>query len=146
MPQELISSHEAEILEECQNAIGYHFRQPELLQQTIMMTVNGEVRTQNAPYLMRSLLLNTDEREHSWAFLKQNWDEMLKQYPDNSIVRMCEGITTLVTVELEADVQQFFAEHPVKQGTKTMEQHLEKLRIAVACKQREEANLYAYFA
>ena len=31
MPQELISSHEAEILEECQNAIGYHFRQPELL-------------------------------------------------------------------------------------------------------------------
>ena len=122
------------------------FRQPELLQQTLMMTINGEVRTQNAPYLMRSLLLNTDGRERSWAFLKQNWDEMRKQYPDNSIVRMCEGISTLVTVELEADVRQFFAEHPVKQGTKTMEQHLEKLRIAVACKQREETNLHAYFA
>ncbi len=31
MPQELTTTHEAEILEECQNAIGYHFRQPELL-------------------------------------------------------------------------------------------------------------------
>jgi puromycin-sensitive aminopeptidase len=122
------------------------FRQPELLQQTLQMTINGEVRTQNAPYLMRALLLNTDGRERTWAFLKQNWEEMLKQYPDNSIVRMCEGITTLATVELEADVQKFFAEHPVRQGTKTMEQHLEKLRIAVACKQREEANLRAYFA
>jgi ribonuclease-3 len=31
MPQELTTSHDADILEECQNAIGYHFRQPELL-------------------------------------------------------------------------------------------------------------------
>src|SRR4051812_35045296 len=31
MPQELTTSHEAEILEECQKAIGYRFRQPELL-------------------------------------------------------------------------------------------------------------------
>src|SRR3954470_19436788 len=31
MPQELTTSNEAEILEECQKAIGYRFRQPELL-------------------------------------------------------------------------------------------------------------------
>jgi hypothetical protein len=43
-------------------------------------------------------------------------------------------------------VREFFAAHPVKQGAKTMEQHMEKLRIAVACKQRESANLAAYLA
>src|SRR6266576_6982917 len=31
MPQELTTSHEAEILEECQKALGYQFRQLELL-------------------------------------------------------------------------------------------------------------------
>src|SRR6202162_3187481 len=31
MPQELTTNREAEILEECQKAIGYQFRQPELL-------------------------------------------------------------------------------------------------------------------
>src|SRR5438874_8093427 len=31
MAQDLFTSKEAEILEECQNAIGYRFRQPELL-------------------------------------------------------------------------------------------------------------------
>jgi puromycin-sensitive aminopeptidase len=122
------------------------FRQPELLETTCTLTLNGEVRTQNAPYLMRSLLMNTEGRERAWTFMKEHWDEMLRQYPDNSIVRMCEGITALVTPELEADVKRFFAAHPVKQGTKTMEQHLEKLRIAVACKQREATNLEAYFA
>ncbi|MGE0820972.1 MAG: M1 family metallopeptidase [Candidatus Binatia bacterium] len=122
------------------------FRSPVLLQQTLNMTINGEVRTQNAPYLMRSLLMNVDGREQVWAFMKQHWETMLQQYPDNSIVRMCEGIIALVTPRLEAEVQEFFAAHTVKQGAKTMEQHLEKLRIAVTCKQREEAQLQAYFA
>jgi hypothetical protein len=61
---------------------------------------------------------------------------MLRQYPDNSISRMCEGVIGLATAELEAEVKSFFAEHPVKQGSKQMEQHLERLRVAVACKER----------
>lgn len=122
------------------------FRPVDLFERTLQLTLNGEVRTQDAPYLMRSLLLNTERREHAWAFLKANWDEMCRQYPDNSIVRMCEGILSLVTPELEAEVIDFFALHPVKQGTKTMQQHLEKLRIAVACKQREAEKIAAYFA
>jgi puromycin-sensitive aminopeptidase len=122
------------------------FRPADLLDRTLTMTINGEVRTQNAPYLMRSLLLNVDGRERVWAFMKKHWEEMTRQYPDNSIVRMCEGITALVTPALEADVRQFFSSHPVKQGAKTVDQHLEKLRIAVACKQREETNLSTYFS
>jgi len=61
---------------------------------------------------------------------------MVRQYPDNSIPRMCEGIISLVTAQLEADVKSFFGRHPVKQGGKQIEQHLERLRIAVACKER----------
>lgn len=120
------------------------FRPADLFERTLQLTINGEVRTQNAPYLMRSILLNTEGRERAWAFLKEKWDEMGRQYPDNSIVRMCEGIISLVTPTLEAEVIDFFASHPVKQGAKTMQQHLEKLRVAVACKQREAANVEAY--
>jgi hypothetical protein len=49
---------------------------------------------------------------------------------------MCEGIVGLVTPELEADVKEFFARHPVKQGAKQIEQHLERLRVAVVCQAR----------
>jgi puromycin-sensitive aminopeptidase len=112
------------------------FRQNDLVDHTLQMTINGEVRTQNAPYLMRSLLLNKDARERAWSFLKAHWEDMLRHYPDNSIPRMCDGIIGLATPELERDVKDFFARHPVKQGAKQMEQHLERLRIAVACKER----------
>ena len=85
---------------------------------------------------MRGILLNRDAREKAWSFMKRHWDDMLKQYPDNSIPRMCEGIIGLVTPQLEPDVREFFAQHPVKQGAKQMEQHLERLRVAVACQER----------
>jgi len=116
-----------------------NFRREELVDRTLQLTINGEVRTQNAPYLMRGLLLNQDARDKAWVFLKAHWDEMRRQYPDNSIPRMCEGIIGLATAELAADVEEFFGKHPVKQGTKQMEQHLERLRIAVACKARWRA-------
>jgi puromycin-sensitive aminopeptidase len=112
------------------------FRQPELIDRTLKMTVSGEVRTQNSPYLMRGILFNKDARDNAWAFMKSQWEEMLRQYPDNSIPRMCEGIIGLVSAELETDVKQFFAQHPVKQGAKQIEQHLERLRIAVASQAR----------
>jgi aminopeptidase N len=118
-----------------------NFREPTLIARTLELTINGEVRTQNSPYLMRGLLFNRHARHQAWTFLKSHWDEMLRQYPDNSIPRMCEGIIGLVTVELLADVKDFFARHPVKQGTKQMEQHLERLQIAVACKERWQNRL-----
>jgi puromycin-sensitive aminopeptidase len=112
------------------------FQRPDLIDRTLQMTLNGEVRTQNAPYLLRGVLLNKGAREKAWSFMKEHWDEMLAKYPDNSIPRMCEGIIGLVTPELEADVRRFFSQHPVKQGAKQMEQHLERLHIAVSSKER----------
>jgi puromycin-sensitive aminopeptidase len=113
-----------------------NFRVRELIERTLDLTINGEVRTQNSPYLMRGILLNKRARERAWSFMKTHWDKMLRQYPDNSIPRMCEGVIGLVTAELEKDVREFFTRHPVKQGAKQMEQHLERLRVAVICKDR----------
>lgn len=120
------------------------FRAPELMDEILAMTLSGEIRTQDAPYLMRALLLNIEARDRAWVFMKDRWDAMVQRYPDDSIVRMCEGITGLVTPALEADAREFFSTHPVKQGQKTLEQHLERLRIAVICRERGAAEVAVY--
>ena len=112
------------------------FGDPELIDRTLKLTLDKEVRTQNAPYLMRALLLNRRARVQAWGFMKDHWEEMLKQYPDNSIARMCEGIIGLVSPEMEADANNFFARHPVKQGAQQIAQHLERLNIVTACQRR----------
>ncbi|MGZ8494864.1 MAG: M1 family metallopeptidase [Candidatus Binatia bacterium] len=113
-----------------------NFADAGLIDRTLDLTINGAVRTQNSPYLMRGALLNKHGRERAWSFMKKHWIEMNRQYPDNAIPRMCEGVIGLVSAELEKDVVGFFNSHAVKQGGKQIEQHLERLRVAVACQER----------
>jgi ribonuclease-3 len=44
MQQELTTSREADILEQCQNTIGYHFRQPELLRSALTHASGANTR------------------------------------------------------------------------------------------------------
>jgi puromycin-sensitive aminopeptidase len=118
-----------------------NFHRPELLRATMEMTLNGEVRTQNAPYLMHSLLLNHTCRYEAWDFVKKHWEEMIRKFPDAALPRMCEAIVGLL--DREAEVHEFFQAHRVRLGGKIIDQHLERLRVAVAFRRREGANLAA---
>jgi puromycin-sensitive aminopeptidase len=123
------------------------FRPPELVHRTLEFAVSGEVRTQDAPFLVRDLLMGVHSREQAWAFVKEHWDHMERLYPSQSgLRRMCEGITALATPALESDVCQFFASRTVTFGGKTLEQYLEQLRIAVVFREREIEGLTKYLS
>ena len=121
-------------------ALAY-FRDRELLRKTMEMTLNGEVRTQTAPSLMHSLLLNPASRYEAWDFARGHWDEMIQKYPDNALPRMCEAVIALL--DREDEVKKFFAEHRVRLGGKIIDQHLERLSVAVGFRNREGKNLQA---
>ncbi len=118
-----------------------NFRDKVLLRKTAEMSLDGEVRTQNAPYLMNSLLMNTSGRYEAWDFIRSHWDEMTRKYPDNALPRMCEGVVSLL--DREDEVKKFFQEHRVRLGGKIIDQHLERLAIAVNFRRREGKNLAA---
>jgi puromycin-sensitive aminopeptidase len=120
------------------------FRRRQLVDQTLAKTINGEIRTQDAPFLIRSLLMSVHGREQAWAFVKANWDVMDRLFPKNGLRRMCEGITGLATRELEGDVRRFFSERRIDLGGKTLAQYLEQLRIAVVLRERESESLRQY--
>jgi len=122
------------------------FRQPELVEQTLARTVDGEIRTQDAPFVVRSMLMLVHARERAWDFVKKQWDTMDRLYPKHGLRRMAEGVIGLATPELEADVHRFFQERRIDLGGKTLEQYLEQLRVAVALREREAAALSAFLA
>jgi len=66
---------------------------------------------------------------------------MDRLWPKHGLRRMAEGVTGLVTPELERDVHAFFAERQIDLGGKTLEQYLEQLRVAVRLREREGAAL-----
>jgi len=108
--------------------------------------MDGEVRSQDAPFLMRALLGSVHGRELAWEFLREHWETMARVYPGSAYRRMYEGITALVSPHWESEVQEFFRSRGIVLGGKTLEQYLEQLRVAVRFQGRESAALGAYLS
>jgi puromycin-sensitive aminopeptidase len=120
------------------------FQQPALLEQTLARTLNGEIRTQDGPFVVRAILMSVYGRELAWRFVKDRWEAMDGLFPKQGLRRMCEGVIGLATPELERDVHEFFAARKIDFGGKTLEQYLEQLRVAVTLREREGAALARY--
>ena len=120
------------------------FQPKPLLERTLARTISGEIRTQDAPFLVSAVLGNVYGRELAWDFLKSNWEKMDQLFPKQGLRRMCGGIVNLATPELERDVQDFFTSRKIDLGGKTLAQYLEQLRIVVAFRDREETVLRHY--
>jgi len=112
------------------------FRPPALVGRTLERTLSGEFRTQDAPFVVRAMLMNVYARELAWRFAKARWQEMAAKYPASAYRRMWEGIVGLATPPLEQEVIEFFRTTGIDLGGKKLAQYLEQLRIAVAFHER----------
>jgi aminopeptidase N len=122
------------------------FREPSLVERTLRLTREGQIRPADAPYLLRHLLMSVAAREAAWRFVREHWEAMQRGFTQAGLAVVCEGVAGLATPELERSVNEFFASRRVAFGRKTLEQCLERLRIAVAFGEREAAALRAYLS
>ncbi len=117
------------------------FPDPDLIARLVRMSLTDDVRSQNAPLLLRRALSNRDAGEIAWFFVSSEWDEITTRLPSNSIARFLEGIRGLSKPSITAEVLSFFETHAVPQGDKILAQHLERLEVNLALRQRESHRL-----
>ena len=120
------------------------FRQPTLLDRTLAKTLDGEIRIQDAPFMVSAVMSNVYGRDLGWRFVKTNWEVLDQRFPKQGLRRMCGGITGLCKPELERDVRQFFDSRKIDLGGKTLDQYLEQLRIGVSFGERYSRSLTEY--
>jgi puromycin-sensitive aminopeptidase len=120
------------------------FRHPALLDRTLAKTLDGQIRVQDAPFMVGAVMSNVYGREQGWRFVKSNWDVLDRRFPKQGLRRMCGGIAGLSKPELERDVRQFFETRKIDLGGKTLDQYLEQLRIGVSFGERYRGALVEY--
>ena len=120
------------------------FRRPELIDRTLTRTLEGDVRTQDAPFVLRALLLCVDGRERAWAFIEENWERLNRLLPPNAVRRVCEAVVGLASPEGERRVQVFFEAKKVNLGGRKLEEYLEQLHVVVRLREREAEALRGY--
>ena len=118
-------------------------RDPGLMEQVLELAMTTEVRTQNAPFLISACIANRDNAGLAWQTVNERWREMNERFPSNSIVRMLNGIRAISDPDLATAIEMFVSEHPVPQAKQTLLQHLERMRVTVALREREATRLGA---
>jgi len=62
-----------------------------LLDRTLARTISGEIRTQDAPFLVSAILGHVYGRELAWAFVKTNWEKMDQLFPNKGCAACAAG-------------------------------------------------------
>ncbi|MGH8922209.1 MAG: ERAP1-like C-terminal domain-containing protein, partial [Actinomycetes bacterium] len=102
----------------------------------------GEIRTQDAPYLIIGLLNNRIAGPAMFEKLTDHWDEALERFPVNSHSRMLQGIRTMCgDPDAARRVTEFLSTHPIRSGQRSVDQAVERLSINVAFVLRERERL-----
>ncbi|MGI9644658.1 MAG: M1 family metallopeptidase [Ilumatobacteraceae bacterium] len=113
------------------------FDDPDLVRRTCELAMSDEVKTQNAPFLIGAAIANRRHGPVAWEFVHRNWIAANDRFPSNTIVRMISSVRVRTEPEVVADVQAFFAEHPIEQALKTMEQILERQRVNASMREAQ---------
>ena len=112
------------------------FEDEALMERTLQLSLDG-VRNQSGPFVVLLALGNRARGAQAWRFVRENWDKMADRFPTNLVPRLLGGVRTFVEPALAADVEAFLSEHPVPQGTLTVAQHLDRMRVNVSLAERE---------
>jgi puromycin-sensitive aminopeptidase len=117
------------------------FRDGDLADRTFDLAMS-EVRSQDAPFLIRLLLWNRVTGAATWHRVEAAWDEFPAKFPSNTLPRMLDGARAQCTPpELADEVTAFVVAHPLPAGGRTIEQILERLEVSVAFGRREGPGL-----
>ena len=106
-----------------------------------------DVRSQDAPFLIRLLLWNREAGPATWRRVTEAWDQFPAKFPTSTLPRMLDGARGLCTTpELAAEVTSFIESHPLAAGGRTVEQIVERLAMHVAFARREGPGLAGVLA
>jgi puromycin-sensitive aminopeptidase len=125
------------------------FHDQALIGQTLDKILVGAIRRQDRASLISLLLQNLYGGSLAWAFVRDHWEALTgggePLVDKGAHASMLAGVTALSDPELAEDVGRFFETHQIAQGAKTLEQHLERLKVNVGFRRREAPTLPDHF-
>jgi puromycin-sensitive aminopeptidase len=107
----------------------------------------SEVRSQDAPFLIRELLANRVAGPSVFELITERWDEILAKFPVSAPPRMLSAVSGLCGDPSAARrATDFLTAHPLPAGGRSVDQTLERLGNNLAFAERERPGLDALLA
>lgn len=101
---------------------------PDLILEVLNFMLSSEVRSQDAVF---GLAVNREGRDVAWAWLKENWAQIVKTYGSGFLITrfVSSVVSPFASLEKAKEVEEFFASHPMPAIARTLKQSLERVNI-----------------
>ncbi|MGI8753000.1 MAG: M1 family aminopeptidase [Acidimicrobiales bacterium] len=117
------------------------FEDPGLLARSLELCLSDEVRNQDGPFLVGSIMASRSGSALAWDWVESHWDRLIERFPNNLLIRMLEGITGLVDPDLAGRAHAFLDANQAPIGGPRLDQLEERMDVNVALGQRIGATL-----
>jgi puromycin-sensitive aminopeptidase len=111
-------------------------RKPELVARTLDLSLGGEVRAQDGPFLVAGVLGRSDSGQQAWGWVVEHWDELLVRFPNPLLLRVFEALSGQADRRIAASIHEFCASRQLPIAGPRLDQILERLDINVALAER----------
>lgn len=117
------------------------FSDPQLVRRTLETAVSAEVRSQDSPSVLATLLNNSQTRKQSWAWIKDHWAEVQARFTISSGARVVAATGAFCDAADRRDVQSFFAGHPVEASDRALDKALHTIDACIEFRDQQKPNL-----
>jgi len=120
------------------------FENPDLAKRALAYAVSDKVRNQDAAIQLAISLDADNNRELTWKFIQDHWDEVKKEFtPEMGSVLV--GATSAFCSESDRDnVSQFFSTHKVPAADQTLKHSIERINGCIELRNLQEPNLRSW--
>jgi len=116
----------------CMRALG-NTRKQHLIDRVLNFCMSDEVRSQDTYIVLASVSSHRHGRASSWAFLQNRWSDFETRYGKGGFTLISSIISSCTENFSSADkakeIEQFFSEHPVESGKRTIQQSIERIQM-----------------
>ena len=106
------------------------FNSKKLITLTLERSLGNLIRSQDTPLVLMSIGASSKiGRDLTWAFIKENWEELDRRYGDGgfSIVRIISLTSTFTSTDKYNEVKDFFVKNPAPSAERAIQQSLERI-------------------
>jgi aminopeptidase N len=122
------------------------FSEPNLLARTLAFATSSNIRTQDAPTLIRVLMQRPAASAATWEHIKANWERVERSFGIfQGIPTVVEALQHLCDTASKNDVGRFFDTHRVAGTTRVLQQSMESIDRCAAMKSAQ-GNIWPRFS
>ncbi|MGZ7031674.1 MAG: M1 family metallopeptidase, partial [Thermoanaerobaculia bacterium] len=121
------------------------FRDLSLVMRSLDYGLSTEIRAQDRPRFLSSLIENPAGGELAWGYLQLHWKDVLSRVSPWSMPKVVRGLASLCDPGAAQDVQKFFEGHSLPAADRTIRQAVETISTCVETRTLQSPRLEAMF-